>query len=254
MHIADIKTAFRQAMLAAGLDTDCQIIVDGEIHRIHVKGDKSGSKNGWYVLNPGEIPAGGYGSWKSGIWETWCARETSSLSPQERETFTRQMKVAREKREREEKRIQTEARTRAQKIWKDAKPAPYSHPYLKKKQVKPHGIRVAVQGKYKDSLVVPLRDAAGVIHSLQYIAEDGTKRFLTGGRMSGGYFAIGKSRGKIYIVEGFATGATVHEVAREAVAVAFNAGNLEAVAKALKEKYPDATLVIAGDDDSHTEK
>lgn len=180
----DVEQSFRQAMASSGIVTDAPIVADGRLHRFHMEGDKPGRKNGWFVLFGDSIPAGRYGCWKRDISKTWCSRKTSSLSPQERETFTKQMKAAREKREREEKRRQAEARTRAQKIWKDAKPAPDSHPYLKKKQVKAHGLRVAVQGKYKDSLVVPLHDAAGVIHSLQYIAEDGTKRFLTGGRFA----------------------------------------------------------------------
>ncbi len=249
----DIEGSLRQAMSNAGIVTNDPIIADGELHRIHVNDDRQRDKNGWYVIYSDAIPAGAYGCWKRDISETWCAKETSKLSSQERETFTRRMEAAKAEREQERKRVHAEAQARAQKIWGAAKPAPESHPYLTKKKIGAHGLRVAVQGKYKDSLVVPLRDAAGVIHSLQYIAEDGTKRFLTGGRVSGCYFAIGKPRGKIYIVEGFATGATVREVNGEAVAVAFDKGNLGAVAKSLRGKFPDARIIIAGDNDHQTE-
>ena len=52
--------------------------------------------------------------------------------------------------------------------------------------------------------------------------------------------------------EGFATGASIHECTGHAVAVAFNAGNLEAVAIALRSKYPDLKIIIAADDDHQT--
>ena len=52
--------------------------------------------------------------------------------------------------------------------------------------------------------------------------------------------------------EGFATGASIHEATGGAVAVAFNAGNLSAVALALRVKYPGLTITIAADDDWHT--
>ena len=56
----------------------------------------------------------------------------------------------------------------------------------------------------------------------------------------------------IYIAEGFATGATVHEATEAPVAVAFTAGNLGAVATSLRKAYPDAALVICADDDAET--
>jgi putative DNA primase/helicase len=57
----------------------------------------------------------------------------------------------------------------------------------------------------------------------------------------------------IYIAEGFATGAAIHEATGEAAAIAFNAGNLKTVAKALRKKYPNVELVIAADNDQWTE-
>nr|MBP6718150.1 toprim domain-containing protein [Rhodoferax sp.] len=52
--------------------------------------------------------------------------------------------------------------------------------------------------------------------------------------------------------EGYATGASIHECTGHAVAVAFNAGNLEAVAVALRTKYPALKIIIAADDDHQT--
>jgi putative DNA primase/helicase len=142
---------------------------------------------------------------------------------------------------------QAEAAKTAAAIWQSAVPA-IAHPYLKAKTVRAHGVRI--DGDY---LVIPVRDAAGTIRSLQTVSPNGEKRFLAGGRVRGCYHSIGRPGGSITICEGYATAATIHEATQGAVAVAFNAGNLELVARALRAKYPRIGLVIAADDDWRTE-
>jgi putative DNA primase/helicase len=102
-------------------------------------------------------------------------------------------------------------------------------------------------------LVIPVR-ADGVLTSLQFITEEGIKRPLTGGKMAGGYHAIGSMQGAaaLCICEGFATGATIHEATGYPVAVAFSAGNLLAVAQAMRAKFPDLPIVLCADDDYQT--
>lgn len=99
-----------------------------------------------------------------------------------------------------------------------ASPAPADNAYLLKKGVKAHGARV-----HEGALVIPMRDGEE-LHSLQFIDAAGDKRFLTGGRVTGCYFSVVKPEGPL---EGFATGC--------AVAIAFNAGNVWAVARAARE-------------------
>ncbi len=76
-----------------------------------------------------------------------------------------------------------------------------------------------------------MRDTDGKTWSMQTIAPDGAKRFTPGGRVRGCYYSIGKPAGVLVVAEGFATGASIHEATGCAVAVAFNAGNLKAVAE-----------------------
>ena len=71
--------------------------------------------------------------------------------------------------------------------------------------------------------------------------------------MKGCYHPIGKPAGLLIVCEGYATGASIHESTGHAVAVAFNAGNLEAVAVALHSKYPALKIIIAADDDYQTD-
>src|SRR5690606_15877682 len=58
--------------------------------------------------------------------------------------------------------------------------------------------------------------------------------------------------GVIAIGEGYATVATVREAMGWAGVVAVDSGNLPAVARAVRVNYPDAKLVIIGDDDTET--
>ena len=99
-----------------------------------------------------------------------------------------------------------------------------------------------------------MADAAGVLHSLQFIGADGTKRFLRGGHVAGCFFTIAdKAQGPLVIAEGCATGASVHEATGFAVVCAMNAGNLKAVAEALRAKWPEREIVIAADNDAWTD-
>ena len=122
------------------------------------------------------------------------------------------------------------------------------HAYLVNKRVGAHGI-------FSDGfrLLVPMRDIEGKLWNVQRIDPRGNKRFLRGGRVTGLFHRIGRPVDQTLVVcEGYATGATLHESSGHAVAVAFNCNNLKPVAKALRSKYPEATLIIAADNDRHT--
>jgi putative DNA primase/helicase len=234
---------FRDAIRAAGLTPPDAINDDGELHRFASDG-KRGNDAGWYVLHGDGVPAGIFGDWRTGLSQTWCADAGRKLSPAEAAALRDRADADKRKREAERERRQFEARGRAARIWHAATPARADHPYLVAKGIKStHGIRQ--QG---DHLVVPMRDG-DELHSLQFISPDGGKKFLLGGRVAGCYFSIGVPNGTLCIAEGFATAASVREATGHALAVAFNAGNLEPVAVALRAKLPDVRIIICADDD-----
>jgi putative DNA primase/helicase len=139
------------------------------------------------------------------------------------------------------------AREEAERILGQCKPATQAHPYLDRKQIKPYGILARF-----GSLVIPLRDAYGLVQSLQFIDANGEKGFLSGGRVAGCFYGIGSPKGLIWLAEGFATGATIHDATGDAVAVCFSAGNIKRVAEALRGNYPCEEWVIAADNDTGT--
>lgn len=122
--------------------------------------------------------------------------------------------------------------------------------YLKRKTVDAHGVRFA-----GDVLLLPLRDAAGKLWSVQKIFSNGSKRFSTDGRVSGCFHVIGTiaAAGWLLICEGYATAASLHQATGHPVAVAFAESNIKHVAAAMRQLHSDAKLLICADDDSQTE-
>ncbi len=244
----DIVSEFHSAMTAAGILTDEIPIADGLRHRIRTNSDKNGKTSAGYVLYPDNNPAGGFWSFKLGTYETWSLKNYKEFTPQEKAEYAKQMAQAREERKKAQTVVHKEARGEAERLWSDAKPETGTHKYLKDKRVQAYRIR-----SNGTDLLIPLRDAGGILHSIQTIDTQGKKLFLSGGAIKSNYFSIGKPNGKIVIAEGYSTAASIHESTGLAVAIAFNAGNLTPIAKALREKYPDMEIIIAGDNDQWTE-
>ena len=102
----------------------------------------------------------------------------------------------------------------------------------------------------KGKLLIPVRDSSGNVQSVQYITPGGEKRFLVGGKISGGHFMIqGKPENPLTVCEGYATGASIHLACECTVYVAFSANNLPLVAEIARSKYPDKSILICADDD-----
>lgn len=239
--------AFRDAMQNTFGLLDWLPIADGSIQRFHVPGDKAGTLNGWYVLYLDGIASGAFGSWKAGSAHTWCSREP--VDAREAEQVRQRIEQARRQRQAEQHQRQQATAEYANRLWRDARRADPEHPYLIRKRLRTHGLR-----QRGDALLVPLV-RNGVLANLQRIYLDGSKRFLSGGIVTGCYSPLGviTSGAPLYVCEGYATGATIHADTGAAVACAMNAGNLRPAALALREKHPHASIIIAGDDDRQTE-
>ncbi|OZI31749.1 hypothetical protein CAL29_28165 [Bordetella genomosp. 10] len=124
------------------------------------------------------------------------------------------------------------------------------HPYLVAKGL-PQEERLL---DYDGRLVIPMRSVLDYrqITSLQWIASDGTKKFLPKGTTKGSAFMIG-SGSETWFVEGFATGLSVHAALKllyrtVRVCVCFSAGNLAHVAGLLR----GPRYVVADNDESDT--
>jgi putative DNA primase/helicase len=244
----DVAGQFRNAMRAAGLETNDEIIPDGKLHRVRIVGDKAGARNGWYVVFGDSRPAGRFGCNKRGIDETWRADIGRAVTAEEESADRKRMEATRRTRDAELVKVRTEASRKAVRLWAEANPrVSAKNPYLVAKGVRAYGIR-----QLKDALVIPVCDVDGKLHGLQFVQPDGTKRFTTGMAKAGHFHVLGDYGAVLLIAEGYATAATLREGTGHAVAVAFDAGNLASVARALRGKFPDARIVLAADNDHAT--
>lgn len=141
----------------------------------------------------------------------------------------------------------------ARRLWLAGTVPNTPHGYLAAKRLPPLGLR-----QYRGELLVPLLDASNALVNLQRIGADGEKRFLFGGQVLGAFHLLGQITPgqRVFVCEGWATGATLfeHYDGADVVACAMNAGNLLPVAQALRSLYRNLIeLVIAGDDDRLSE-
>lgn len=235
--------SFLETLRSQGFEAEF-VMPDSTIRRCHISGHKPYRKNGWYVQYTDTI--GVFGNWVTQ--EKFIWKSNKPVMEYDRDEWNRireDQKAEQEKNRAEARRI---CREKSARIWKDASVASDSHLYLVKKGVRAYGLKVSKTGQ----LIVQVHDGR-ILHGLQFISPEGEKLYLPGTNKTGCYHAIGRVDGKILIVEGYATGASAHEATGHAVAIAFDAGNLLHVAKALRSKYPEVELVICADNDQWTD-
>lgn len=246
MNINDLIDAVRADMAAHGVTTDDTLIADGVLHRARHSDDKPGRLNISYLVHADGNPSWYFEYFPSGI------KKTGSLSGErKRLSLSERRQIAEEQKRRQDERraLQKQTAERAAGIWKAARPvfSAAEHPYLQRKGVKPLGVRISRNGR----LIVPLYTEARKLMNLQFIDANGNKRFLSGGKKKACFSVIGQSTGssRLLVCEGWATGASLHEELGVFVMVAMDAGNLESVAEAARRLFPDAEIIIAGDND-----
>jgi len=240
---SNFKQQFRNAMIESGVTPPAELIDDGKIYRFSTN-ENPDNRDGWYVLYGDGIPAGGYGCWRTGIQTKWKADVGRSHSSEELKALKELAESITKQREAEFADEAIEAARNADRIWSEATPTT-KHPYLDLKGIQPYIARES-----NGNLVIPLFNS-DKITSLQFINEEGKKRFLKGGKVTGSHCTIGEitNSAPICICEGYATGASIHEATSIPVVIAFNAGNLLKVTQSIRNQHPNHEIIIAGDDD-----
>lgn len=263
MNSQHLDEACRSACELIGVDYQ-SVAADGQWHVADLTDDHKG-KNDARIKLFADRQGGIVWNHKSGEKQTFFVnRMQGAAMPEERE------RIAREQQRRQTELLQRQhkAAQRAKAIWQQAELAPDNHPYLTRKQIKPHGVRVGTwrrtiknaEGKpcqrvIDNALLVPMFDASGKIRSLQAIFPEKCpdlerdKDFLPGGGLTGLFWWLGAKTEKVLIAEGFATSASLHEETAYRVYMAFTANNLLAIGQIVREKLPDAELVFCADND-----
>lgn len=243
--------------------------MDGQRHRIPSNSDKAGEKSVMYVGHLDGHPAGYYDNHRgqSGNWKS----TGYTLTDDERAAL--KAEAATKLQERNDARDRSAEATAARCAGAIERAVPVASDgltttYLERKGIEPRaGVFTNAQ---RSDTIVPAIDIAGKHWTNQTIDAGGVKRFASEGRKEGCFHVVGAERGAeiaaldsanvIVIAEGYATAATIDAAiegsvpgAKPATVAAFDSGNIMPVALALRERYPEAAIVVAGDDDYRLE-
>ena len=243
-----IEVQFKNAVAESGLDVPDQIIIDGRIHRFRSGNSrKTLDRSGWYVAYGEGIPSITFGCWRANFTQTFKADiGKKRWTPAQEMAHVARVNAAKKLRDAEVERDRSVAASTVETIWSEGAAASPDHPYLKRKGIQPHGAKITGDGR----LMVPLFSPDGELSSLQYIDSEGGKLYHSGGQTGGQFWVIGlNSPGTLYVAEGFATAATIHEVTGRPCVVAYSASNLIPVTGSLLEIYPGQKIVIVADHD-----
>lgn len=259
---------FIQAINAAGITPPDSVLDDGKLHRFSSNG-KPRDEAGWYILHSGNIPAGSFGDWRTGLSQTWRADIDRRLTPAEESSHRARIEEMRGKREAEETSRKANAASKTMAIWKASKPASASHPYLLRKKVSPTSTIREIDANTASTilgyspksngellagrlLVAPVK-VADAVSTCELIDNDGRKSALYGGEKSGGYWAaqpLPKNDGQgitLLIGEGVATVLSACKATGYLAIAALTCGNLEKVAVVMRKRYPSAKIFILAD-------
>ena len=144
-------------------------------------------------------------------------------------------------------------------LWNACKPATAAHEYINRKMGLQDGLRVysgslTIAGQScEGALVLPVRTLAGDLVTLQFIppGTSAKKVFLPGCKMPpDGCLIIGgpiRDEKPIYICEGIGQSWSAHQGTTAPAVVCFGVGRMAGIAKALRDRYKAARLVLVAD-------
>lgn len=231
-------------------------IVDGQFHEF-----RDNEKKGWQVGSEFKTRTGKthiiftFGDFRKGEKFTFTPQDTETFSDAEKKDLLKKQKEQEHKIKLEKEKTQGRVAKRVAEEWETFSQSFAQNEYMKRKKISSFlGARLECSSVNMPNLIVPMRDIHNKLWGYQTITEDGVKTFQPGQRTQGLFHIIGEITDFVYIVEGFATGASVHEATGAGVVVAFNAGNLTEVVKELRLKYPNIPMVICADDDCYREE
>jgi putative DNA primase/helicase len=232
-------------------------IMNGTRQRIMVLGEKhtKNSGSGFYVAHLDGHPAGYVKNNKTGVELTWKSKGYV-LPPEQKASLLAEAALKMEQRNAELSRRHEQAAERVTTQLEKLAQVTRRTAYMQAKGIDPHvGALTDNEGK---KTYLPAFDADGKQWSMQYIQEDGTKRFAKDSRKEGCFHVVGGIEGLakspvLVIAEGYATAAQLKQSLGFPTVCAFDSGNLPIVAQALHQKFPKKPVMIAGDDDRHLE-
>ncbi|AZD34859.1 DNA primase, phage associated [Pseudomonas chlororaphis subsp. aurantiaca] len=242
-----------------------QPLVFGKLTRCKTSQDKGKEKNGWYVVHEHRTEKGdtlifgSFGDWRAG--ETQKIKvKAGRMTPEEREVMRARQEEAKRRAAEVAANAARRAANRAAGLFRRM-PEKGKSAYLDRKQIVGFKVRYAPR---TGAVLVPMCNVRDQIIGLQVIypgpqPETGRDKsyWPYGMAKEGAFHLIGphpEPGEPVLICEGYATGTSLHMATSLTVAIAFDAGNLLAVAKAMRERFPGRPIIICRDDDWKTKR
>lgn len=263
-HSLDFEQACKENMFSNGLPLGSTININEQINRYSADNHRS-KRPEWYVAFEFLTNRGKrsficiYGSWRTGEKHEFRSWNNSELDANELRDIN---KILKQKRELAEKLLKEEhdcAAKEAALKWEESYDVPPSDEYIsyaRYKGIEPIGAKFGENTNGYPAMLIDVRNARNEIRTLQWISFDSAanksyKTFSTGGEKRGNYHTIGKftNGDHVYVVEGYATGVSVHLASKQSVVVAMDSGNIEPVINSIKKEFPNTKITIAGDSD-----
>ncbi|MGS0737986.1 VapE domain-containing protein [Pseudomonas sp. GG8] len=247
-----------------GLEPE-QPLTFGKLTRCKTRQDKGKEKNGWYVVHEHRTEKnetlifGSFGEWRSG--ESHKIKvKAGRMSAEEREVMRARQEEAKRRAAEIAANAARRAANRASGMFKRM-PEKGRSAYLDRKQIVGFGVRYAPRS---GAVLVPMINVRDQMVGLQVIfpeKQEDTGRdkiyWPYGMSKEGAFHLIGphpEPGEPVLVCEGYATGASLHMATSAPVAIAFDAGNLREVAKAMRERFPGRPLIVCRDDDWKTKR
>lgn len=227
-----------------------EVRLDGTFHRAGRLNKPQDADCAYSGNNNGYVQWIYWINFSAGIEGRYYSKDPEDMKPRERKRFL-------EEEEEFEANFQKEAdncRVKlARKIWKNSeklKDGEDDHPYLREKKILSHGLRRSISNK----LLISGFDENGELRFIQRIYKEQGKCVKKNFGPTKGAFFIIEASGKdkkspIFIAEGYATGASIHEATGDEVWIAFSADNLKRTAINARNKYKSRKIVICADYD-----
>jgi len=252
----------RAQLIGFGLKVDR--LETGRMVRCRVENDRE--KRGWYILHQITLPGGdtvlvgSYGIWQGAENNTQKIELVTKYKLSDEQKAAIKQRIADDTRRsnEEQKRKHERSARRAEKAWRNLQ-TEGDCDYLSRKGVAAHGVKYTPNG----AMAIPLLDAYGRIHGLQFILDKTRQKDLiakhngndkqvwpAGASKKGHFFLIGSPSSVLLLGEGYSTVASLHEATGLPAVVGFDAPNLPSVAQALKKHYPKTNILICADDDA----
>ena len=272
---------FAKVLKEAGFQMDELPNMDGKIYRVPIQEGKPGAKDGaYYASMNAEQPNGWLKNHKTGEYRAWIysGQELTATGKEDQKARAAEKRQAREgKAEKLSMAKWASGLDVATEFAGQIDGLVPTCELLKNPYLEVAGVN-AVGGVRRDddgNLMVPGVNIEGRLQTIQTIAPNGEMHFEKGGNRAGamcvidGFDVISKTdlqtglpvfrpeytdhgdeslNRDLLIAEDFATGASLHMATGLPVVVAFSLDNLSKVAGAVRDKYPQANILVCAND------